>query len=188
MSSPKLAAAASPNQTFAPLRNAPADRPFVVAQLGQSLDGRIATKSGESRWINHALRPRSPARPARGGRCRVVGVGTVLADDPRLNVRRVPGRIPGAGGDRPLWQSAGHCRLREGRRRGALRGADGAGALPGGVEPSSCRVRREHLSRSHCRGFFARGLKRILHRRRAWTVSRSSLPVLSTVCICWWRR
>ena len=31
---------------FLPLLNAPADRPFVVAQLGQSLDGRIATIDG----------------------------------------------------------------------------------------------------------------------------------------------
>ena len=95
MSSPKLAAAAKPDDDMlAPLRNAPADRPFVVAQLGQSLDGRIATLSGESRWINHecaldhlhALRAHVDAV--------VVGVGTVLADDPRLNVRRVPGRSP----------------------------------------------------------------------------------------------
>ncbi len=35
-----------------PIRIAPAGRSFVVAQLGQSVDGRIATASGESRWIN----------------------------------------------------------------------------------------------------------------------------------------
>lgn len=67
---------------------------MVVAQLGQSLDGRIATNSGHSRWINgtlalnhlHALRAAVDAV--------VVGVGTVLADDPALTVRRVEGRHP----------------------------------------------------------------------------------------------
>ncbi len=76
------------------IRTAPKDRPFVVAQLGQSLDGRIATLSGESRWINrgaaldhvHGIRASVDAV--------VVGIGTVVADDPMLNVRRVPGRNP----------------------------------------------------------------------------------------------
>ena len=76
------------------VRDAPPDRPFVVAQLGQSLDGRIATVSGDSRGINgsdaldhlHALRASVDAV--------VVGVGTVIADDPQLTVRRVSGRHP----------------------------------------------------------------------------------------------
>jgi riboflavin-specific deaminase-like protein len=76
------------------VRSASPDRPFVIAQLGQSLDGRIATPSGQSRWINggdaldhlHALRAAVDAV--------IVGVGTVIADDPRLTVRRVPGRHP----------------------------------------------------------------------------------------------
>lgn len=76
------------------IHTAPADRPFVVAQLGQSLDGRIATVTGHSRWISgeaaldhlHALRAAVDAV--------VVGVGTVLADDPQLTVRRVAGRHP----------------------------------------------------------------------------------------------
>ncbi|MCH9806153.1 MAG: RibD family protein [Alphaproteobacteria bacterium] len=75
---------------LAPIRDADASKPFVVAQLGQSLDGRIATTTGESRWINrdaaldhlHSLRAHVDAV--------VVGIGTVLADDPGLNVRRVP--------------------------------------------------------------------------------------------------
>lgn len=83
-----------PDQTPAPdairrILMADPARPFVVAQLGQSLDGRIATPTGESRWINgamaldhlHAVRAAVDAV--------VVGVGTVIADDPQLNVRRV---------------------------------------------------------------------------------------------------
>ena len=79
---------------IAPIREAAPGRPFVVAQLGQSLDGRIATPTGESRWINrdaaldHVHRLRAAVDAV------VVGVGTALADDPILNVRRVPGRNP----------------------------------------------------------------------------------------------
>ena len=79
---------------FAPIRQAPTDRPFVIGQLGQSLDGRIATLSGESKYINgtaaldhlHRLRAEVDAV--------VVGAGTIEADDPLLTVRRVTGRSP----------------------------------------------------------------------------------------------
>lgn len=79
---------------FAPLVEASPDYPYVIAQLGQSLDGRIATPTGASRWINrdcaldhvHRLRANVDAV--------VVGVRTVLTDDPFLNVRRVPGKNP----------------------------------------------------------------------------------------------
>lgn len=77
-----------------PLLAAPAGQPYVIAQLGQSLDGRIATPAGESRWINrgaaldhlHRLRAHVDAV--------VVGVGTVVEDDPELTVRRVTGKHP----------------------------------------------------------------------------------------------
>lgn len=67
---------------------------FVVAQLGQSLDGRIATITGASKYINgsgaldhlHRLRAQVDAV--------IVGVGTVVADDPQLTVRRCPGAHP----------------------------------------------------------------------------------------------
>lgn len=67
---------------------------LVIGQLGQSLDGRIATPSGHSHYIN------GPAALTHLHRLRalvdavVVGVGTVVADDPQLTVRRVPGPQP----------------------------------------------------------------------------------------------
>jgi GTP cyclohydrolase II len=73
---------------------APPRRPYLVLKYAQSLDGRIATKSGDARWISseqervvsHALRAASDAV--------MVGVGTVLQDDPQLTVRLVPGTSP----------------------------------------------------------------------------------------------
>ena len=67
---------------------------FVVAHLGQSLDGRIATVDGSSRWVtgpedvahNHRMRALFDAV--------VVGAETVRQDDPQLTVRLVPGRNP----------------------------------------------------------------------------------------------
>ena len=75
-----------------PLMGPPPDRPYVIAQLGQSLDGRIATPTGESRYINgqaaldhlHLLRAHVDAV--------IVGAGTIAADDPQLTVRRGPRR------------------------------------------------------------------------------------------------
>jgi len=67
---------------------------FVVAHLGQSLDGRIAAANGASRWVtgdedlvhNHRMRALFDAV--------VVGAGTVAHDDPLLTVRAVPGPDP----------------------------------------------------------------------------------------------
>ncbi len=76
------------------IREAPPSRPFVVAQLGQSLDGRIALPSGESRWINNGAALDHLHRIRAVVDAVVVGIGTALADDPMLNVRRVNGRNP----------------------------------------------------------------------------------------------
>lgn len=75
---------------IAPLGN----RPRVIAQLGQSLDGRIATATGESHFVTgsadrthlHRLRALSDAV--------LIGAGTLVADDPQLTVRAVSGPNP----------------------------------------------------------------------------------------------
>lgn len=82
--------------TFLPLcRPIPADSaPRVIGQLGQSLDGRIATVTGRSRFINgddgithlHRIRAVSDAV--------VVGAGTAATDNPMLTVRRTTGPNP----------------------------------------------------------------------------------------------
>jgi diaminohydroxyphosphoribosylaminopyrimidine deaminase/5-amino-6-(5-phosphoribosylamino)uracil reductase len=69
-------------------------RPFVTWKYAATLDGRSAAADGTSRWITgeaaradvHRLRAEADAV--------VVGVGTVLADDPQLDVRPDPGRQP----------------------------------------------------------------------------------------------
>lgn len=84
-------------------------RPFVTAKFAASLDGKIATRSGDSRWIT------GPEARARAHQVRsnvdgiIVGSGTVNADNPRLTARdrngallnRQPVRIIVAG-DRPV--------------------------------------------------------------------------------------
>jgi len=79
---------------FGPLRKGTVDDCVIVGQIGQSLDGRVATESGHSKYINgpaglvhlHRLRALVDAV--------VVGVGTAIADDPQLTVRRVSGPHP----------------------------------------------------------------------------------------------
>ena len=61
--------------------------PFVRCKLAMSLDGRTAMANGESRWITSAA-ARADVQKVRAASCATItGIGTVLADDPLLNVR-----------------------------------------------------------------------------------------------------
>ncbi|MBM4268759.1 MAG: bifunctional diaminohydroxyphosphoribosylaminopyrimidine deaminase/5-amino-6-(5-phosphoribosylamino)uracil reductase RibD, partial [Deltaproteobacteria bacterium] len=68
--------------------------PWVRLKLGASLDGRIATTTGASRWITGPEAREMVHRWRDELDAIVVGVGTVLADDPSLTCRRVGGRDP----------------------------------------------------------------------------------------------
>jgi 3,4-dihydroxy 2-butanone 4-phosphate synthase/GTP cyclohydrolase II len=73
---------------------APPWRPYVVLKYAQTVDGRIATRGGDAKWISseaerrisHALRAACDAV--------LVGVGTATVDDPQLTVRMVSGPSP----------------------------------------------------------------------------------------------
>ncbi len=80
-------------------------RPFVVGKAALSLDGRLATKHRSSQWITgEAARERAHQLRATSDAV-MVGIGTVLADDPRLTARH-------GGGDGPRFRVVLDSKLR----------------------------------------------------------------------------
>ncbi len=72
----------------------PTEAPRVIGQIGQTLDGRVATPTGKSLYINGRCALAHLHRLRAGVDAVVVGIGTVLADDPRLTVRLCDGASP----------------------------------------------------------------------------------------------
>lgn len=92
--------AAAARRQLAPfLTHVRTGRPLVTAKFAASLDGKIATATGDARWVSG---PEARAR-TRAERARLdailVGIGTVLADDPQLTARHPDGSLAD---DQPL--------------------------------------------------------------------------------------
>src|SRR5262252_2377943 len=162
------------DELFGPLRAGSRDELMVVGQLGQSLDGRIATNSGHSQYINcpagldhlHRLRALVDAV--------VIGVGTALADDPQLTVRRVAGPNPA----RVILDPRGRLRpsarvlTADGARRLVVTTPQAACAFPDEVEVVRLPADDGHIAPAAVLAALAAcGLRRILIEGGARTVS-----------------
>lgn len=157
---------------FRPIRQAPTDRPFVIAQLGQSLDGRIATQAGESRWISGAAALEHLHRLRAAVDAVIIGAGTVVADDPQLTVRRVDGSDPARVVIDPNGRIPASAKvfIDDGVRRIVIGGA--RRAIPN-VEHIDAPQRDGAIDpASIVETLFANGFRRILVEGGASTVSR----------------
>lgn len=160
-----------------PILEAPGNAPYVVAQLGQSLDGRIATATGESRWINREAALAHLHRLRAAVDAVVVGIGTVIADDPLLTVRRVP--LPANKGQpaRVVIDPSGRLPLEAGvlTEDGAARVAISA---IGHAPVAACEnIQLERTEAGLCpyaivTSLFNRGYKRLLIEGGARTISK----------------
>lgn len=83
-----------PDTALSFLHRRPGPEPVVIGQLGQSLDGRIATPTGASKYINGTEALRHLHRIRAEVDAVIVGVGTAIADDPQLTTRHVAGSSP----------------------------------------------------------------------------------------------
>jgi riboflavin-specific deaminase-like protein len=160
---------------FGPLRKGKVDDLVIVGQIGQSLDGRIATESGHSKYVNgpgglvhlHRLRALVDAV--------VVGVGTAIADDPQLTVRRVAGPQPARVVIDPRGRLSADARMfaDNGARRLLITAQGTRCAPPSGVEIVALPAADGQISPSAILSALAGcGMRRMLIEGGANTVSR----------------
>src|SRR6516165_6386095 len=160
---------------FGPLRRGLIDELVVIGQCGQSIDARVATASGDSHYINgeagldhlHRLRALVDAV--------VVGVGTAIADDPRLTVRRVEGPNPARVIIDPNGRLPATARALEadGTRSLVVCASGIRSELPAGVEMIALAAEHGRLAPAAIIAALAeRGFRRILIEGGAETVSR----------------
>jgi diaminohydroxyphosphoribosylaminopyrimidine deaminase / 5-amino-6-(5-phosphoribosylamino)uracil reductase len=160
---------------FGPLRHGTIDDLVLVGQCGQSIDARTATPSGHSHYINgevalaHLHRLRSLVDAV------VIGVGTAIADDPQLTVRRVEGPSPARVIIDPKGRLPSRARAlaADGIRRLVITLAETPTKLTSDIEVVPLMAHDGQLApRSIIAALAARGFRRILIEGGADTVSR----------------
>jgi len=88
--------------------------PFVRCKLAMSLDGRTAMASGESKWITEAEARRDVHRLRARGSAILTGIGTLLADDPSMDVRLEPADLDGVESSQEIldnYRTPTHCTI-----------------------------------------------------------------------------
>ncbi len=160
---------------FGPLRTGTVDDLVIVGQVGQSLDGRVATATGHSKYINcpagidHLHRLRALVDIV------VVGVGTALADNPQLTVRQVAGPQPARAVIDPKGRLGANAKLfaDDGVRR-LLITTEGSGVTPpAGVEVITLPAEDGDIAPAAIVAALAgAGMRRMLIEGGADTVSR----------------
>jgi riboflavin-specific deaminase-like protein len=171
---------------YAPVAGGAANPAYVIGQLGQSLDGRIATPTGRSRYvngpeaINHLHRLRALVDAV------IVGAGTVIADDPRLTVRLVTGPNPARVAIDPTGRLPATARLfaDDGARRFVVQAADRP--RPSGVTRINLGARDGQLDPHEIVAALAQhGLRRLLVEGGGKTVSAFlSAGALNRLHVC----
>ena len=160
---------------FGPLRRGSIDGLVVVGQIGQSIDGRIATVTGHSKYIN------GPAGLAHLHRLRalvdavLIGIGTAVADDPLLTVRRCAGPSPARIilDPRGRLPPAAKVLNEDGIRRLVITAEGVRPNLPAGVEIVEIATRNGEIAPTAILAALReRGLARVLIEGGAHTVSR----------------
>jgi diaminohydroxyphosphoribosylaminopyrimidine deaminase / 5-amino-6-(5-phosphoribosylamino)uracil reductase len=160
---------------FGPLRRGTVDHLVVVGQIGQSIDGRIATVTGHSKYIN------GPAGLAHLHRLRalvdlvLIGIGTAVADDPLLTVRRCTGPSPARAVLDPRGRLSPTSKVLadDGTRRLVITAEGVTPKLPGDVEIVRVpAVGGEIAPAAILAALAERGFVRILIEGGAHTVSR----------------
>src|SRR5882757_7864675 len=160
---------------FGPLRQGTVDDLVVVGQIGQSIDGRIATVTGHSKYINgpagldhlHRLRALVDAV--------LVGIGTAVADDPLLTVRRCVGPSPARIVLDPRGRLSPDAKVlaADGTRRLVITAEGVAPKLPAGVEIVAVPAQGGEIAPAAILAALSeRGFARILIEGGAHTVSR----------------
>jgi riboflavin-specific deaminase-like protein len=164
-----------PAAIFDPLRQSDREKMFVIGQIGQTIDGRIATVTGQSKYINgpsgllHLHRLRAVVDAV------VVGIGTVIADDPQLTVRLAKGAHPARVVIDPNHRLTFNPKIfnEDGARRVVITKLGADYPAPPGVEIFYLPAENGNLSPDAIlQSLASAGLKRILIEGGADTVSR----------------